>query len=479
MTDSKLNDSGFIKDLGWYLLGTLIPMGVGFIKTPIFTRYFTPEEFGYLGLITITFSYVSVFLYSWLSGCMWRYYNAYKEKNELKRLYSNLFFIFFSASLVLFIISAVWYLLAESSVVKQLILLSFIQYFIREIIGFYLIVARLEGKALKYNLIHSLRAILSFVILYMMAFGYHFRITSMLTSVIVVDAAVLLLLLLANQEKIAVSAKNISKPILSVLLRFGSVGLISNFCFMLVSSSDRYIIAMFTDMGSVGIYNQVYNLCQLSVVALVTVYFNTINPKMNRELEINLPNADVLLSKYLYAFLMIGLPMITWLSLFSKEISLILLGEDFRSGYTIMPYVFISAFLYGLFMFIEVKFKFADKLKNIAFGVIIASLLNIGLNFIFIPLYGYQWAAITTLIAYLFLLIYFYTQDSLSFFKNREYLKTSLSIIILLFVQVGFDRLLRSHYKLNLWQTILEGSLLLLMFLGLFYKKIVSLKIPV
>ena len=38
-----------MKDLSWYLLGTIIPMGVGFIKTPIFTRYFTPEEYGYLG----------------------------------------------------------------------------------------------------------------------------------------------------------------------------------------------------------------------------------------------------------------------------------------------------------------------------------------------------------------------------------------------------------------------------------------------
>ena len=84
MTDLRLNNSGFVKDLSWYLLGTLIPMGIGFIKTPVFTRYFTPEEFGYLGLITITFSYISVFLYSWLSGCLWRYYNAYKEKKDLK-----------------------------------------------------------------------------------------------------------------------------------------------------------------------------------------------------------------------------------------------------------------------------------------------------------------------------------------------------------------------------------------------------------
>jgi O-antigen/teichoic acid export membrane protein len=479
MTDARLNNSGFVKDLSWYLLGTIIPMAVGFIKTPIFTRYFTPEEYGYLGLITITFSYISVFLYSWLSGCLWRYYNAYKEKNDLKSLYSNLFFIYAGASLVLFIASLIWYFLADSVIVKQLILLSFVQYFIREMIGFYLIVSRLEGKALKYNIIHSLRAILSFVVLYVMAFGFHARITSVISSAIAVDLLVVIFLLLSNREGIVLSIKNISKQTLSIFFRFGSVGLISNFFFLLVSSSDRYIIALYTDMASVGIYNQVYNICQLSVVALVTVYFNTINPKLNRELEVNFKDADNLITKYLYVFLLAGLPIITLMSLFSKEISILLLGEEFRSGYTIMPYVFISAFLYGVFMFIELKFKFADKLRNIAIGVIIASVMNIGLNFILIPLYGYKMAAITTLVAYVFLTLYYYLQDDAGFFRNRPYVKTILLAISVLIVAVALDRIVRFYYDLNILQTFAEAVLLIGVYLLLFRKKIFSLKIPV
>ena len=95
------NSKGFLTDMGWYLGGAVVPMVVGFFKTPIFTRYFTPEEYGYLGLIMITFSYISIFLYSWLSSCLWRYYNAYKLKNDLKTLYSNLLGIFLIASVAL------------------------------------------------------------------------------------------------------------------------------------------------------------------------------------------------------------------------------------------------------------------------------------------------------------------------------------------------------------------------------------------
>jgi O-antigen/teichoic acid export membrane protein len=479
MMNVENNNRLFIKDMGWYIFGTLVPMTVGFIKTPIFTRYFTPEEFGYLGIITITFSYISVFLYSWLSGCLWRYYNAFKEKNDSGSLYSNLFAIFSAVSLVLFIISLIWYLIAGNLLVKELILLSFLQYLVKELIGLFLIVSRLEGRTLKYNIIQSLRAVLSFGLLYIMAFEYNYRISSMLTSMIAIDILVLIFLIAFNSEKVRITLKKISRSTLKILFRFGSIGLISNFCFLIISSSDRYIIAIFEDLSVVGIYNQVYNICQLSVVAMVTVFFNTINPKLNRELEINFSEADRLISKYIYVFLLFGLPIVTYLSLFSKQIAILLLGTEFRSGYIIMPYIFISAYLYGMFLFIEIKFKFADKLKNIAIGVIIASILNVGLNFIYIPLYGFLWAGITTLIAYLFLVVYFYWQDEWRFFSEHGNLKAFLLFSLILLVQIVADKIFRNYFDLNFWQTFAEGSLFLVLYFMILRKKIVHLKIPV
>ncbi|MCD4684185.1 MAG: oligosaccharide flippase family protein, partial [Bacteroidales bacterium] len=362
---------------------------------------------------------------------------------------------------------------------KQLIILSFVQFFIKEFIGLYLIIIRLEGKALKYNIIHSSRAILGFALLYIMTFGYQYRITSVLISVIIIDLLALIFIALFSKENIGFSIKSISKKTLLVLYRFGSIGLIANFCFLIMTSGDRYIIALFSDMATVGIYNQVYNISQLSVVALVTVFFNTINPVLNRELEVNFEKSNELISKYLFVYLLFGLPLITYFSLFSKEISIILLGEEFRSGYTIMPYVFISAFLYGLFLFLEIKFKFAEKLKNIAIGVVAASVLNIILNFIFIPLYGYKWAAITTFISYLFLTLYFYLQDSAGFFRNIIYLKQVGIFLTIIILQIIVDSIIRKFYLLNVWQTILEGSLFLLMYLLLLRKQIRNIKIPV
>jgi len=105
--------------------------------------------------------------------------------------------------------------------------------------------------------------------------------------------------------------------------------------------------------------------------------------------------------------------------------------------------------------------------------------LNIGLNFVFIPLYGYLWAAITTLIAYLFLVFYFYLQDSLGFFKNNSFLKTINSAIAILMIMIASDRIIRHYYEPDVFQTIIEGILLLVVYVLIFRKKITSLKIPV
>lgn len=479
MTEVQGNNRRFLLDMGWYLLGTLIPMGVGFIKTPIFTRYFSPEEYGYLGIVTITFSYISIFVYSWLSSCLWRYYNAFKNKQELKTLYSNLFLIWLGATLAMLLVALAWYQIASNTLVRQLILLSFGQVMIKEFIGLFLIIVRLEGKAVKYNLIHSARAILSFAVLYGMTFGLHYRITSVLISTIIIDVLVVLIVLLFSREGASISVRNLSRETLNVLFRFGSIGLVSNFFFLLITSSDRYIIAVFQDMATVGIYNQVYNISQLSVVALVTVFFNTINPKLNKELEVRFEKADSLIGNYMFAYFLFGLPVITYLSMFPRQIAHILLGPEFRSGYFIMPWIFVSAYLYGLFLFIEIKFKFADKLKQIATGVILAAILNVAVNFIMIPKYGYQWAAISTLMSYGLLVFYFYLQDAAGFFSSRVYMKRLAWFLLILVLQLLADQLIRSHYYLNVWQTILEAVLFMGIYLLINKRYIKKVRLPI
>lgn len=81
-------------------------------------------------------------------------------------------------------------------------------------------------------------------------------------------------------------------------------------------------------------------------------------------------------------------------------------GEKYMPALSMMPIVMVSCFFQftnGFFVNVEV---FEKKTYITALGTTIAALLNVGLNFWLIPLYGYQVGALTTLIGFLFLFVY-------------------------------------------------------------------------
>lgn len=485
MTESK-KDKLFFVDISWYLLGAIIPMALNLIKTPVFTRHYTTEDFGYLGLVMTGFGYLSTVSFTWLGSCMWRYYNSFKKKNMIDKLYSNVLFLYFLSTVLTFIVSLIFILISRyenySSIVNQLIALSFIHFSTKELIGLFMIVVRIKGFAKVFNLILILQVGLAFCLLLLFAFEFEMNIASMLASSIVIDILLILALLkylIKNGKLKLISRKLIDKRIIRILFNYGSVTLIASIFLLLIVSSDRYIVALFDTVSNVGIYTRVYDIAQLSIAALAFVYFSTINPLMIKELTYNFKNSDELLSKYLYGFILLGLPITFMASIYSKEIADILLGEDFRSGYIIMPFVFFSAFIYGMVKIFENKLKFASKVKYVAYIFAACFVFNLILNLLLIPKFGYQGAAWSTLITYVFMILCFIKMDSLSFFKYKQYLMTISGCIILMIFFWVIHLEIRKIYEMNLMKSIFEAIIFTIIFIAVFYKRIKNLEIPI
>lgn len=472
-------NKSFFKEFGWYFLGSFIPLFIGFIKTPVFTRHFSKEDYGYLGLVTITFTFLGMFLFSWIGSCIWRYYNRYEIRKSLKNLYSNLFFLYILAFVLLLIVSLVWYTSAKQVLVKQLVLFSFFQLFLNQLFLLYMVVVRLKGEAKFYTVFQSIKALVSVVIALSMVFYFNKNITALISSLLIVDFFVIVYLLIFNPVKIKINLKLTNKDILSELLIYGSVGLILNISLLIITFSDRYIIAWFGNLDEVGIYDQVYKISQLSVVALITIFFNTINPYLLKELEVDFDNSKKLIQKYLRAFVIFGLPIIFYLSLFSKDISNVLLGKEFRVAYTIMPFIFISAYLHGISNFYELRLKFSNKLKKLSLIALITALINIVLNILFVGLYGYKWAAYTTLVTYSILLLFLHYSDREIVDFSKKSILLLLKIIIVLGLQWIMYFIINKRFELNLIINILMGLIYSIIYMVLFRKQLLSTKIPI
>lgn len=465
---NKPGNNKIIKDLVWYLAGSTLPLLVGFFRIPIFTRYFTTEEYGVYGLILITYTILSIFLFNWLSNCIWRFYNRFKQNNELSLFYSNLFFLYLSFSLIFFIIAITWNLSASGEIARKLISLIFFQLLISQANNYFLIVLRLEEEAAKYNIVVSIRAGLAFAVQYFMTFKLGYRIESIPISMIIVEVLVLFYLLPNFIRKYSLSPKLVSWKTVKVFLEYSLPGILSNLGLYILTTSDRYIIALYGDMHEVGIYNQVYNLCQVSIMAIINLYFSIINPRLMRELEMNFNATGRITILYMKNYLLFILPVITYFSIFAYWVAKILLGEEFRVGYPMIPWITIAVFLYGLTLFPENRLKFKENYRIVIIGFIACSVLNIGLNFILIPKFGYMWAAGTTLISYFLLMVLFYWYD----IRNNNFrlsgFKDILLPLLLLLIQTGALLIAREYFKIefSLKSSLITGSLFALTYLA-------------
>ncbi|MCB0807490.1 MAG: oligosaccharide flippase family protein [Bacteroidales bacterium] len=472
MSNNPVNQhQQIIKDTGWYLLGTAIPIVISLLRSPIFTRYFTPEEYGQYSLILITINILSVFLYTWMSNSIWRFYFKYKKEGRLNAFYSGLLLLHLAATLVFILIITPWSYLQENPLMTKLIVLIFIQTFQNQVLGFILVIFRLENRSGLYNAIHSVRAVLSFGVQALLAFVYDFRIEAIPIASILSEFVIMLILIVPVMKNIRLGFSKLSGSMLLEMGKFSLPGIATNLSIILLTFSDRYVISMYSDVSKVGIYNQVYMFSQVSVMAIINVFFSVINPTLLKVLEYEPGNVKRHFLVYFRYYLLIILPLVVWVSIFARPVTVIFFGEDFREGYDIIPWVAFSAYIFGYCLFRDNRFKFQNKYRLVIIGFSFAAALNLGLNFLFIPEFGYKTAAVSTLLAYLFLHFYLYYFDNIKLTGERSYLKiVGKSIAVLLGEVIIHYAIVFGWQKLNVFESIVEGVVFLLMYLFIVIK---------
>lgn len=172
----------------------------------------------------------------------------------------------------------------------------------------------------------------------------------------------------------------------------------------LLSQSDRIMIARFCGEEKAGVYGVAYSLAAILNVVLAAIN-GALVPFAYQCLE---KKAYKALGKLINCVLLIITIACILIMLLAPEAIKILAPETYYEAiYAIPPVaagVFFS-FLYGIFVNIEYFYK---QNKNVMYATMAAAAINILLNAIFIPIFGFIAAAYTTLVGYLVLSIMHY-----------------------------------------------------------------------
>ena len=173
---------------------------------------------------------------------------------------------------------------------------------------------------------------------------------------------------------------------------------------VVLSSSDRIIINKFLGSLETGIYSLFYN-CSLIIIGIIVAIENIWIPWFTKQMvekKYNIINEKVVI------YIKIVLTLIIIILMTSPEIIDIIATTKYSRGKFLLTPLIISGFfifLYSLSIGVELFYK---KNKYIALNTILAAILNIIFDIIFIPIYGLKAAAYVTLISYIFLFIVHY-----------------------------------------------------------------------
>jgi len=151
-------------------------------------------------------------------------------------------------------------------------------------------------------------------------------------------------------------------------------------------------------MQAVGLYSSAYSIG--SVMHLLITPFAFLLPSFlsNFYDKGDMKNFNKYFNNSLYLYLFFGLSLLSFISLFAKEISILVIDDI--EGANIIRLVSVGIFFYGLLMLFSQILLVKKKTKHILGIWIFISILNLLMNIILINLIGIIGAAFSTMISY-------------------------------------------------------------------------------
>jgi len=396
------------KDMVKYLPGQIVPGIVGFISIPIITRLFAPGAYGNYVLVISTVSILSIIV-GWSSMPIKRFYPPYERDKKLDQFYETVLKMTLVSILVLSLIFSSALLLLRSRISPRLYPLIYIgvPVFILascfEVLLEFLRAKRQISWYSGFMVWKSVTAI-SFGILLVIIF--HFGIDALLWGSVLSLVIAFPFLWRISLGKVSLNGKSISTSLVSEIARYGFPLVIGNLAAWILSLSDRYVLEFFRGSQEVGIYSASYSISEHSIMLLATLFALTSGSIMyhiwEKEGE---KKSQEFISKLTKYYLIVCIPAVVGLSALAKPLINTLTGQGYHGGYKIIPLIALGAFFLGLQQRFHAGINFHKKTHFIMFSIIVSGLFNLGLNFLFIPKYGYVAAAVTTLLSYFFLLV--------------------------------------------------------------------------
>lgn len=404
----KINISKGTKSSVAFAISSFISKGMGIISIPFFTRLLTAEEMGiyttfisWQGILEVITT-VGLLSGSFNVGLM-TYENNRKDYLSWMLTLSSFFCLAYIGVVCIFRKS----IINIMGLPFWIILYMLLYLFVSPALNFWMLKERFEYKYKKVTIISVFSSIVSTILSILLIYfanqrcaqinlGYVRIIGSNIISLIICFIIYIYIMIQGKTHVNIIVWKNALK--LSFPL------MIHTLAKQILDLSDRTMIAKFCGNREVGIYGVLY-----SVSALSLILWNSINasliPFIFNNLKREGTKGEKEIKKVVIPLIVIYGGVCIGLTIVAPEIVQILATKEYYSAIYMMPPVAAGIYFTSLYNIYSNILLYYKKTKYIMIATVIAAVINLVLNYLLIPIFGFIAAAYTTLLAYIVLAV--------------------------------------------------------------------------
>lgn len=415
-----------------------ISRSIGIFLVPLYTRVFSPADYGIIALITTFVALSSTFIVLGMDNSSGRWFYDTDDVTRRKRVISSWFWeqstVGLAAAVLIFSFAPhIARLLLKSEQHAALIRLAAMLVLLGtygKVVGNWLRYQRRAWMTTAYFTASSLGTI-GMIVLFVLV--WRRGLVGLYSAQVL--AGVLAALVAIGIFKSWIDPRHVSGTLTKEMLRYGLPLMPAGIASWVTASSDRFILQMFRDTSEVGIYAIAGSLA--GGVALVTGAFQMAWGPFAFSI-LRERNAGQVYSRVLSVYALLTCLLGTAVSLFAPLLLHVFTTPKYYSAASSVPCLVFSQLAIGASYIAAIGSAVAKKSIPVAASIFVGAGVNTALNFALIPSLGRHGAAVATLLAYMVAAVFLFSVSQKHYPVPYRF-KDALTCFGLAWLLIGID----------------------------------------
>lgn len=429
-------------------LTSSLQSALSFILLPLYTKYFSLEEFGGYNMLLVIAGLCNTIFYLGASSVLGRFYYDYKEKSQDKEIVSAALWLSMLGGGILIGLAL---LLAQPISIHYLKDPSFSLPFVLCMIGNAMsypvttltLLLRYKKKSLFYLITTLSGLLLNFAITISILMFTDIKVCAPFIGLICSNAIILTALIFSSRTDLTfkVSRQYYRKEIV-----FGAQFVLSSLLAYAYGSLDKFVIKEALSVADVGIYSLGFRIGSLYHI-LIYLPFTLVWSPLRMEYRKSEDNAFFIKKIATYYTLGSMIFIVICMVWGNGVLAALFPQQEYAVSLQVFPLIMVGYLFYGWTDIFNFGVYVNNKFLYLSLVPIIGAIINCGLNILLLPRYGVD------ISAYIYMFTYFVAAMMLYAISNKyyklpmEWIKLAIAVMLILacFFMLNIENIALGH----------------------------------